>query len=90
VFIQQYPKWLYHASEPACIVNDPIEHDAKGPGWFDSPVAAKEYVAPPPVVDLPIECEAVSTGTLVVNFGDAQETKASAEAVLSKKPKARK
>lgn len=36
---QQYPKWLYHATEPARVVADPDEHAALGPEWAETPAA---------------------------------------------------
>jgi hypothetical protein len=33
----QYPKWLYHATETARIVQDPGEQMELGAGWYDSP-----------------------------------------------------
>jgi hypothetical protein len=39
-----YPKWIYHATEPARIVANFEEHESAGPGWSESPaeVAAAE------------------------------------------------
>jgi hypothetical protein len=37
---QQYPKWRYHATEAARIVNDPLEEAQLGEGWGDAPVEA--------------------------------------------------
>jgi hypothetical protein len=34
---QQYPKYLYHATEPARIVNNYEEHEALGEGWSEEP-----------------------------------------------------
>lgn len=33
----EYPKFLYHATEPARIVADASEHAAAGPEWAESP-----------------------------------------------------
>jgi hypothetical protein len=33
----EYPKFLYHAAEPARIVGSDSEHDALGAGWVESP-----------------------------------------------------
>lgn len=41
---QQYPKWMYHATKPACVVNDPIEHEELGDDWAESPAAFIEAV----------------------------------------------
>lgn len=38
---EEYPKWLYHAVEPPRIVNDPLEWEALGDGWAQSPDEAK-------------------------------------------------
>lgn len=35
--MSSYPKWLYHRSEPARIVEDQVEHLALGDGWVESP-----------------------------------------------------
>lgn len=32
-----YPKYLYHATEPARVVHSEDEHDAIGEGWHESP-----------------------------------------------------
>lgn len=34
---QEYPKWLYHATEPARIVASREEHEAMGPEWKQTP-----------------------------------------------------
>lgn len=31
----EYPKWMYHKTDPPVIVNDPAEEDALGKGWHD-------------------------------------------------------
>lgn len=41
----EYPKVLYHATEAAIIVADPIEHDAAGPEWAESPGEATQIAA---------------------------------------------
>lgn len=48
--MQCFPSWRYHRTEPARIVNDPLELDALGEGWADTPAAfdAAEPIAPPP------------------------------------------
>jgi hypothetical protein len=33
-----YPKYLYHATEPACVAPDKAAHEALGDGWYESPV----------------------------------------------------
>ncbi len=43
----EYPKWLYHRTEPARIVQDPAEHEALGPEWAESPAAFFDLPAPP-------------------------------------------
>ena len=35
-----YPKWQYHATEPAKMVNSADEEKKLGPGWFDNPAQA--------------------------------------------------
>ena len=37
---QAYPKWKYHATEMARMVNDASEEAALGEGWGDSPIIA--------------------------------------------------
>lgn len=36
----EYPKALYHATEPCRLVADPVEHAALGADWFEEPVPA--------------------------------------------------
>lgn len=39
----EYPKWLYHKTEPAKIVQNKEEHESLGKGWEETPaVFAKE------------------------------------------------
>ncbi|HXG71324.1 MAG TPA: hypothetical protein VNJ04_12030 [Gemmatimonadaceae bacterium] len=38
----QYPSWLYHATEPARIVESAEEEAALGPAWSDTPAQADE------------------------------------------------
>lgn len=38
---ESYPKWKYHPSKPAVIVNDAVAEEALGEGWFDNPTDAK-------------------------------------------------
>ena len=33
----KYPKWKYHKTKPAVIVQDPDEEKKLGPGWQDLP-----------------------------------------------------
>jgi len=42
-----YPKWLYHASQAAQIVESAADHEALGPAWHEAPVAAREAGAEP-------------------------------------------
>jgi len=53
----QYPKWLYHKTEKAVIVQDEAEHKALGGGWVEVPFP----------VDLEKEAEAVE------KHGEAEE-----------------
>lgn len=41
-----YPKWRYHASKPAVIVNDENEDKDLGRGWHDEPVKGNTEVDP--------------------------------------------
>jgi hypothetical protein len=34
-----YPKWMYHATLPACVVQDPIEQEELGDDWAETPAA---------------------------------------------------
>lgn len=51
--IQAYPKWRYHATKEACIVDTPEAERALGDGWADRPdlvqiaAPAPESAAPP-------------------------------------------
>jgi hypothetical protein len=36
-----YPKWLYHKTEGARMVNSQEAHEGLGEGWFDSPAEAE-------------------------------------------------
>jgi hypothetical protein len=38
----QYPKWKYHRTLDACIVQDPAEEAALGDGWADTPAVFSE------------------------------------------------
>src|SRR6185295_20156862 len=40
--MSQYPKWKYHATEQALIVDDLDAEEALGEGWFDTPAEASE------------------------------------------------
>jgi hypothetical protein len=41
--MQHYPKWLYHESKPARIVNDADEHaEHEEKGWVDTPAKLKK------------------------------------------------
>lgn len=35
--VSEYPRWRYHASKPAQLVQNPQEDKALGEGWADSP-----------------------------------------------------
>jgi len=45
-----FPSWRYHATEKPIVVNDPIEDEALGLEWADTP-AAFDAVALEPVED---------------------------------------
>jgi hypothetical protein len=38
----EFPKWMYHQLEPACIVETPADQAALGDGWAESPAAFYE------------------------------------------------
>ena len=35
--MNRYPGWRYHATKPALIVHDPVQEEALGEGWAESP-----------------------------------------------------
>jgi hypothetical protein len=37
-----FPSWRYHRTLEACIVADPLEDEALGDGWADTPAAFTE------------------------------------------------
>jgi hypothetical protein len=39
---QAYPKWKYHKTKPAVLVNDPGEEKKLGPAWQDRPFPAEQ------------------------------------------------
>lgn len=39
--MRDYPKWIYHENGASKIVKDQQEHQAAGPGWYESPADAK-------------------------------------------------
>jgi hypothetical protein len=41
----EFPKWKYHASEKALIVDDQAAEEALGLGWFDTPAEALDAAA---------------------------------------------
>lgn len=52
--MKSYPSWRYHASKPACVVQDAAEDAALGRGWFQSPADVFQQVTAepePPTVD---------------------------------------
>jgi hypothetical protein len=51
----RYPKWIYHASEPARIVADEVEHAAAGPEWAESPGEALKVFSILPTTLEPFE-----------------------------------
>jgi hypothetical protein len=44
--MNQYPKWLYHRTNPPVIVNNPDDHKALGDGWAESPADLDAEYAP--------------------------------------------
>lgn len=55
--MKQYPKWLYHATKPAQIVEDADKHAEAGPGWYATPgeAAAAETEAPVSDTSTPVD-----------------------------------
>lgn len=45
---ENYPKWLYHRTEQAVIVNNPDEQEALGKGWAEAPFTEPEAEEPKP------------------------------------------
>ncbi len=45
---QGFPKWKYHRTLPACIVNDATAEAELGEDWADSPAAFLGQSAPEP------------------------------------------
>jgi hypothetical protein len=56
--MQEFPKWMYHRTEPARIVDDPIEQDALGPDWAETPAAFDVPKVPVVVEDIGGEADA--------------------------------
>lgn len=54
---KQYPKWIYHRTEKAKIVDTPEDHAAAGPDWHTAPVGPETHPAstepPPPAGSIP-------------------------------------
>lgn len=48
--MSSYPKWVYHRSEPARVVEDAVEQLALGEGWVESPA---DVDAPAPEPEAP-------------------------------------
>ena len=42
--MSEYPKWKYHATEQALVVDDIDAEEALGHGWFDTPAEAQASV----------------------------------------------
>jgi hypothetical protein len=43
----KYPRWRYHATKPATLVESDKDEKALGGGWFDNPAQAKPSIQPP-------------------------------------------
>lgn len=46
--MDEYPRWRYHATEKPKLVNDPVEDEALGDGWADTPAAFEAKPEPEP------------------------------------------
>lgn len=44
--MSEFPKWRYHATKQALIVDDREAEEALGFGWFDTPAEAQEAAEP--------------------------------------------
>ena len=42
--MSSYPKWLYHPTKEAVVVQDEAAHKALGAGWVESPADVKPEV----------------------------------------------
>lgn len=51
---QAFPKWKYHRTEAAKVVNDPAEEMALGEGWYDSPAEIPAEPEPEPEPEQPV------------------------------------
>lgn len=40
--MQNFPKWKYHATNPALVVDDEVAEEALGAEWFDTPADAAD------------------------------------------------
>ena len=54
----EYPKWLYHASQPACVVDGYDAEVALGEGWFPTPDLMPKVVPVPPAPAEPSDLRA--------------------------------
>lgn len=43
--MQTFPKWKYHATNPAQVVDDEVAEEALGTDWFDTPAEATDASA---------------------------------------------
>jgi hypothetical protein len=55
---QEYPKWVYHETQPAQIVESPAQLEALGAGWTTVPGASAPETPEPPEVPPATEPEA--------------------------------
>jgi len=44
-----YPKWMYHRTEPARLVQDPDEEGALGGDWAETPAAFEQIEETKPI-----------------------------------------
>jgi hypothetical protein len=76
--MQEFPKWMYHQTEAARIVDDPVEQDALGPDWAETPAA---FDAP----DAPSQVPNVPNVPVVVEDNGGEEVAPAADAPKSKR-----
>lgn len=43
--MQTHPKWKFHATEQAVMVDDERAEEALGEGWFDTPAEAADHAS---------------------------------------------
>lgn len=87
---QEYPKWLYHATEPSRLAADAEKHAEMGPGWFESPTEVNDPYGIPakasgPVIATPLDIPTAPAEAETVDDAEAKSLYASdAKTVIAK------